>query len=107
MAKTKNVASLESLKAKAKTICDIVAGRLLRNSLCIYPDTSFEALGASLGCIVEIVKQVGLTFDIAFDEDVEDLAESLIHVDDLIKMVVGISFYDDNLWEEEDLSIHR
>lgn len=93
MGNTINEASRESMKAKAHTICDIVAGRLISTSICIFPDTSFEDLGASLDCIEEIVKQVFLTFEISFDEDIKTVAESLISVDDLIVMVVGISFF--------------
>lgn len=93
MANTKTERSYESQKAKAFTICCIVAGHLGYKGWNIYPDTAFEELGASTSSIEEIVNQVLLTFDLSFDEDTKTIAESIVYVDDLICLVVGISFY--------------
>lgn len=102
MANIKSEASHESMRAKAFTICCIVAGRLGYKGWEIFPDTAFEDLGASTSSIEDIVKQVSLTFDISFDEDTKTVAESIDYVNDLIEKVVGISFYGQNLCAEEN-----
>lgn len=94
--------ALASLNAKAQTICLVVAGRLGFKGWDIYPDTTFEELGASTNSIEDIVNLIGHTFDIEFDEDTEPVAKSLIRVDDLITKVVDITDKSDSLLTEEN-----
>lgn len=100
MANSNSEAALASLNAKAQTICLVVAGRLGFKGWDIYPDTTFEELGASTDSIEDIVNLIGLTFDIDFDEDTETVAKSLIRVDDLITKVVDITDKSDDLLTE-------
>lgn len=95
--------SRNSRKNDAFQICCIVADKLRLELDEVKTDSDLEDdLGADDLDKIEIIMEVEKTFNCSLGDDSEEVAESITYVDDLIEMVVGESFFGENLTEEDD-----